>query len=189
MIFAAYVALLPVDEAKRDSSLVAFRTQLLTAIRNRDRATLLKYVAPDIRTSFGETNGRQDLSQKLAKRTSPLWTELNQALTLGGAFQARTFWAPYVFAKWPEKYDAFEHYAVTKRAEPLLNRVNGRVIARLSYNIVKKTGESGRYARVTVPDGPKGFIQKSALRSPVGYRAALEKRNGKWQLTAFVAGD
>ena len=37
--------------------------------------------------------------------------------------------------------------------------------------------------------GKKGFVSAEFVRSPIDYRACFEKKNGKWKMTAFVAGD
>jgi hypothetical protein len=184
-------SLLPIDEAKRDASLVAFRSNLLQIVARRDRQALLRHVAPDIRTSFGDGGGRRDFERqwKLNSKTSPLWKELGSILRLGGGFQGQGFWAPYVFAKWPEKYDPFEHFAVVTPNEPL--RRGGRTVASLKYAIVRGLPDRAPkgYRSVQVVDGAKGQVREAALRSPIGWRAAMEKRGGKWMLTALVAGD
>lgn len=190
-LFAA-ATLLPVDEAKRDASLVAFRSDLLAIVRRRDRQALLRHIAPDIRTSFGADGGRKDFERqwKLNGKTSPLWAELGNVLLLGGGFAGRTFWAPYVFAKWPERYDAFEHFAVITPNEPV--RRGGRIVGHLKYAIVRdlRAPAPKGYRQVQAVGSPlKGQVRDAALRSPIGYRAAFEKRNGKWFLSAFVAGD
>jgi hypothetical protein len=192
---AAPARLSPVDEAKRDPSLVAFRARLLQAVRDRDGATLLKYVAADVRTSFGEGGGLAAFRRqwKLPSRTSPLWAELGKVLRHGGAFREGSFWAPYVYAKWPEKVDPFEHFAVVTEDEPLRATPKGRVVARLDYAVVKNAPGRGAFRpgwrRVSAVGGPAGFVRDEALMSPIGYRANFAKQNGQWKLTAFVAGD
>lgn len=170
--------LLPVDEASQDASLVAFRQRVLTAIRNRDEATLRAALDPHVRTSFGS-----------AQDFVPHWNELESALSLGGTFQ-RTgeearFWAPYVYSAWPEQFDAFAHLAVIAKDVPLRD-AGKRVIALLSYDIVKRLPGAGHVATL---DGREGWVDAKYLYSPVGYRAGLVRRRGTWKIEAFVNGD
>jgi hypothetical protein len=32
-------------------------------------------------------------------------------------------------------------------------------------------------------------VRSSVIRSPVGYRACFERRNGEWRMVMFLAGD
>ncbi len=37
--------------------------------------------------------------------------------------------------------------------------------------------------------GKKGYVSVKFVRSPIDYRACFEKKNGKWKMNTFVAGD
>ena len=43
--------------------------------------------------------------------------------------------------------------------------------------------------KVRLKDGREGWLWAKEVRSPIDYRATIEKRKGKWMITAFVAGD
>jgi hypothetical protein len=122
-------------------------------------------------------------------------------LALGGGFRGDSaFAAPYVFSRWPEAFDAFEHATVLGadvrvRAEP---RLGSPVLAALSFEIVKLSN-SGRsrltreqakeWTAVELRGGRTGYIASRYVRSSVAYRALFNKVGGRWRMTAFVAGD
>lgn len=121
-------------------------------------------------------------------------------LALGGSFSGdATFMAPYTYSKFPDEFDAFEHGAIVGenvrvRKEP---KLDSQIIGTLSFDIVKVTdwtpkqdgGNKQAWVSVSLTGDAKGFIAKDYIRSPVDYRAIFEKKDGKWQLTAFVSGD
>jgi len=176
---ALQAKLLPVDEASRDPTFVAYRAQLLAAVRRRDSAAVLAATDPNIRTGFGDEGGIKDL------KLDTLWSELEQILTLGGTFRSGMFWAPYVYSAWPESHDAFQHVAVIAANVPLRETPAGRTIATLAYDILRRLPDQ----RVETMDGRKGWIESRFVRSPIDYRAGFTKRGGEWKMTALVAGD
>lgn len=199
--------LLPVDEGKRDPSFSAFRQRLVRAVEMRDAKFVLSAVDRDVKNGFAGEDGFENFKKqwKLHNPKSPFWDELMFLLVSGGAFQKgaenKTFWAPYVYAVFPENLDAFEYAAliapnVKLRAKP---QAAARVVADLSYNVVKvdynnsvkDRANADRYAWVKIETlgGRKGFVPAKTLRSPIDYRAAFEKKKGVWKMTVFLAGD
>ena len=173
----------PVDEAGRDPSFLAYRTQLFDAVRRRDVEAIVKEIDPNIRTSFGDGGGAAELRKTLER--PEIWGELEQILTHGGTFQEGSFWAPYVYSAWPEKYDAFTWVAVVAKDVPLRESPNGRTIATLAYDLVERVDET----HVKTADGRTGYVDPKFLRSPIGYRAGFNKTKDRWRMTALVAGD
>ncbi len=47
----------------------------------------------------------------------------------------------------------------------------------------------GGWIGVTLKDGRRGYVAEQYIWSPVGYRAIFDKNNGKWTMTALIAGD
>ena len=182
---------MPVDEAPREPSLVAYRAALLAAVRARDVERVIALSDPDIRTSFGDDGGSAQLRRRLAR--PELWEDLEHLLTMGGTFRGeaieRSFWAPYVYSAWPDGYDAFTHVAVIAAEVPLRasQEADARAIALLSYDIVERPG--GRGGNVRTADGRDGWVDPKHLRSPIGYRAGFARRGESWRMTALVAGD
>jgi hypothetical protein len=190
--------LTPVDEATSDPSLVAFRDELLAAVRKRDADAVVALADPKIRTSFGGGGGAADFKRNLAQKS--VWEDFELLLTQGGTFvgegPGRSFWAPYVYSAWPDAHDAFASLAVTGENVPLYEKADksSPVIATLSYDIVQRAGDVGRdvgeWQNVKTADGHTGWVEARSVRSPVGYRAGfLKNKDGKWQINALVAGD
>ena len=201
---AQVAKLLPIDEAARDPVFFIFRARLQEAVARHDAAAVLDAADPNIKIGFGGKDGLAAFREKWKLQDgdkSPLWAELGLVLALGGGFQSTSsFAAPYVFSRWPEANDAFEHVAVLGtdvrvRAEP---RVDSKILATLSFDIVRLS-QAGRsrltpaqmkeWTAVELKGGRTGYVASRYVRSSVGYRALFNKVNGRWRMTAFVAGD
>lgn len=184
----------PVDETAKDPTLVAFRDQLLAAVRRRDADAVVALADPKIRTSFGDGGGADALRTALQK--PGVWEDFEQLLSQGGSFQGESFWAPYVYSAWPDAQDAFTSLAITGENVPLRESrdASSRAIATLSYDIVQRGGEPGRdegnWRQVKTADGHTGWVEAKYVRSPIGYRAGfLKNKEGQWRMNALVAGD
>lgn len=201
---------LPVDEGKTDASFSAFREKTLEAARRRDAKYILSIVEPNIKNTFGDSNGIEEF-KKMWKLTSPqseFWKEFVTVLANGGAFWKRPgapkkqiFQAPYTFTEFPADLDSFEYQSIFGSSVNLRSKPEpgAPVVAALSYNVVKVDFENsvkdetreGKYLwmKVETLGGKKGFVNAGYVRSPVDYRAVFEKRNGRWKLVTFIAGD
>jgi hypothetical protein len=201
--------LLPIDEA--DSSFAQFRRELLVRLQQRDTAYLYSILAPEIKNSFGgddRLEGFKRIWKMDRPDSSKVWAELTRVLTLGGRLHVdqsnnnlTTFIAPYVFAIWPNTVDAFEHVAVTDANVPVYQRPDATapVAGTVSHSILKleewqsldddAAPRPGSFARVKLPSGKSVWISADQVYSPVSWRAFFEKRDGRWVMTLFVAGD
>jgi len=185
--------LMPVDDAPQDAALVAYRNQLLEAVRRRDADAVVALVDPKIRTSFGDGGGAEELRTTLAKEG--VLEELELVLSRGGTFvgegESRSFWAPYVYSAWPDEHDAFQSLAVIEDNVPLRESkdASSPVVATLGYDIVTLVISEGALRQVKTADGKVGWVDARHVRSPVGYRAGFNKVQGQWKMNAFVAGD
>ncbi len=197
--------LYPVDEAGKDRSFQVFRESLLKAVQNRDLDFVLSIIAPDIINSFGGDDGKENFVKiwEPDKPDSKIWRTLENILTLGGNFSPdrKEFWAPYVFAAFPDDADASSYLAivggnVNVRAQP---RLNAPVLTKLSYDLVKKLGNlpvaektpegQRRWIKIATPQTRSGYVAAQYTRSPLDYRAGFKKINGRWLMVALVAGD
>lgn len=194
-VAAAEPSFVPVDETPTQPDFLAFRQELQQIVAARDTAALQRILDPAVKVSFDAEGGVAAFTRRWTPEApdSTLWRELAAVLALGGAFEGRdTFVAPYVFARWPERYDSFEHVAITGtgvrvRATPSFS---ARQIATLSHTIVKTgDGESGEWTAVVLADGRRGYVASSFVRSPIDYRAFFTRQAGRWRLSLFVAGD
>ncbi len=176
--------LCPIDDANTDPSFASYRQQLLDA---KDDASLRALISPKVRTSFGGGGG---IDEVLKNRK-----ELDEVLSLGGSFREGMFWAPYVYANWPESADSFENVAATKAGVALHAKADetSDVVATVDWEILKiatpPQGPNEPWRHVRTADGKEGWVRSADVRSPVGYRAGFGKENGAWKLQALVSGD
>jgi hypothetical protein len=194
---AQLARLLPVDEAPNRADFFTFRAHLQIAVARRDVDAVLGVVHPKIRASFGPANGLAAFKAmwRLGASNSDLWHELGAVLGLGGSFEGEdTFVAPYVFSKWPDNVDSFEHVAVigdnvAVRARPAVSaaRLSSVSFAILGRRLDRAVPEG--WLKVQLDNGREGFIASRYLRSPVDYRAYFAFADGRWLMTAFIAGD
>ena len=196
---AAPPQLLPVDEAARQPDFFSFRAQLQTAVARHDIEAVIAVVHKGIKNSFGGDEGvdgfRRIWNPNAADST--LWAELGAVLALGGTFDADdSFTAPYVFSRWPNQYDGFEHVAliasdVRVREAP---RSDAPALMPLSFAILPVVRSNGiaeveGWTAVQLEGRKTGFVVTRLTRSPIDYRARFNKINGRWQMTFFLAGD
>ena len=194
---AAPLQLLPVDEAYKRPDFFSFRAQLQRAIAMRDTTALLAAVDPNIKNSFGGNDGLDEFKTmwKIGQPDSGIWEELGTVLSMGGSFfDEHTFVAPYVFSKWPESVDSFEHIAIVGanvrvRSEP---KPDAPPIDAVSFVILpvasdaRVTDEAWRAVKI---ESRVGFVSSRFARSPIDYRAIFSGQSGQWRLVTFVAGD
>lgn len=196
--------LYPRDEARQDRSFLAFRRQLMTAVRKKDREYLLRVLDPKILVNFGGGQGIGAFQEEwnLKSPGTPIWDTLADVLTHGGEFyqegSVRGFAAPYTSSAFPDELDAFEYLCVIGANIPLRSQPDERapIVTRLSYDLVRLANPAAGFGptekpwvQVTTDSGRRGYLPRRWVRSPIGYRATFEKRGGRWQMTTFVAGD
>ena len=190
------LTLCPTDEGSGDPSFAAYRAKLVSAVEHKSEKELLPLLDPKIRTNFGGGSGIAGF-QKQWKTSSPdskLWSELSTILSMGGSFlgeERQAFWAPYVYSKWPDDVDAFEHVAAIRSGVPV--RANAKesatVVTTIDWKIARIVGRSEGWLRIRVDDGREGWVRASDVRSPLWYRAGFNKVGGEWKMTGLVAGD
>lgn len=201
-----------VDQGSQDPSFVAFRTRLSSIVKRKDKAALLAILDPNITVSFGGDGGRNDFKRfwELDSKSTRLWEELDAVLRNGGYLRKNgsmsTFSAPFSFEGFGGnchvELDAFEHKVIFGSNVALRREGSpqGELITRLSYNVVDVVGEKSvtretgdhvevEWFYVKTFGGLEGYVHARYVRSPVDYRALFEKRNNRWRMSAFVAGD
>lgn len=194
--------LYPVDEAAKDPGFFTFRARLIQAVQKRNSTYLISILSPKISNSFGGDGGIQEFKQtwRPERAQSPVWSELAAALSLGGTFgKDGSFAAPYTFSLYPEDRDVFESGVIIGEGVRLRSApaMNASVIRTLSFDLVdlvsdqtKRTARNEReWIKVKLSDGQTGYVAAEFFRSPIDYRAVFEKENGRWVMTAFIAGD
>lgn len=202
--------LLPVDEARQAPGFARFRTRLLAAVQRKDLTWLKGILDRNIKYSFGADGGAAGFLRfwKLNSNptASPFWKTLRDALRLGGTWSGKNgrFTCPYVHTRFPAACDPFRYAAITGknvnvRAKP---KLNAPVITRLSWAIVgyrqqppsalpssSLGGERYPWREITTPRGRRGYVWGKYVYSPIGYRAAFQKKAGRWKLVLLISGD
>lgn len=200
LIAGAPRKILPVDEAERDPAFFLFRARLMEAVAAHDAKELAGFLSPKIMIGVGGESGIADFMKQWRpeEKNSKLWSELGRVLALGGKFSRDGgFSAPYFYAAWPESddVDPFEWVAVVGdnvrvREKP---HVQSPVVGRVSFELVRvaeqQDGASDEWTKVNLADGKQGFIASRFVGSSIGYRAVFQREDGKWRLSAFLAGD
>jgi hypothetical protein len=197
------------DESAQDPTLVQFLDQLKKTVSDKDKAALLAAIDPTIRVSFGSDQGIEAFRKMWVldthPETSPVWKELNDALSLGGNFSKMapgTYFIPYLYENFPNNVDAFQYGGITGsnvnvRSAPSLG---APVIAQLTYDVVKAEAPLTASVRIgdytypwvaiVTPDGKKGYVAQKYIRKPVDYRMGLRKDStNHWKINLFVTGD
>lgn len=200
--------LMPVDEAAKDASFLAFRSKLIAAAERKDLKYVMAICDPKIELSYGGHSGMKGFKELWTGKNEPeFWKEFLAVMKNGGKYspakgrEPATFTAPYTFSTFPEDLDMFENAVifgtnVNLRESP---DMNSKVVARLSYNLVKldyensvKDNDERRtvlWSKIETLGGLKGFVKPEYARSPIDYRAGFEKKRGRWVMTFFIAGD
>jgi hypothetical protein len=183
--------LLPVDEASSRPEFLAYRRQLEVAVARRDLDAVAAALDPGIRLGFDASGGIEAFRKQFTER-SELWEQLARVLALGGSFRTPTgFEAPYVFSRWPDRFDSFECAAITGRNVRVRGaaQLDGPILTTVSHAIVRVLDRGEMWSQVQLGDGRRGFVSGAYVRSPVDYRALFNLVDGRWRMTAFVAGD
>ncbi|HKY61549.1 MAG TPA: hypothetical protein VJP59_11115 [Gemmatimonadota bacterium] len=200
-LMAQEARVLPADEASRDPAFFAFRARLQRAIAERDTAALLAVVHPEIKLSFGGDYGLESFRQgwvaDSADGTAGIWSELGTVLALGGRFyDDSTFAAPYTFTDSPDEADPFEALIALSDSVPVraVPEDDADVIDHLSFEVVRHEWDSRDslpegWTAVRLDDGTLGYLRSRSVRSPIDYRAIFSRRDGRWWMATFIAGD
>ena len=198
LLAAQELRVLPVDEAAQDPGFFAFRAPLQRAIAERDTATLLAVVHPEIKVSFGGDYGIDTFREQwLADPEPQIWAELGTVLALGGRFyDDSTFAAPYTFTDLAGEVDPFEALIALGDSVPVhaAPSADAEVVAHLSFDVVRHEWAHDDpipegWTAVRLDDGTLGYVRSRSVRSPIDYRAIFSRRDGRWRMVTFVAGD
>lgn len=183
----------PQDDCATQPGWPAFRKSLVAAVKARDAQGLAKLAAPDITLDYGRGSGPAELVKRLNDPETRLWQELNAILPLGCAMQGGLAALPWVFWNVPEDIDSYSAMLVLGDDTVMLDRAGGKPAAQAGWTIVGidpiDFDTDAKATRVTTHDGKKGWIETRRLRSLLDYRLIAEPKDGRWHITAFIAGD
>ena len=189
----------PRNECTTIRGLAELDAGLRKAAKDRDTAALLALVDDNIELDFGGGSGKAELTQRLTSPDYRLWDALDDTLKLGCG--KTIFEEGEAFASWPWYFhkdlgqrDPYETLIVTGRGVRLRSgpSLDSRIIGAVSWDYVFITEypkEDDTFAKVTTKSGQSGYMAVQYLRSEVDYRLVATERDGKWVVTAFIAGD
>ena len=188
----------PRDECTDQPGAAAFLQQLRRAVEARDAEAVAALAAEDVRLAAGEDGDRAQMVAALESREGDRWSALEDAMAMGCASDGATMTMPWYFAQ-EIVGDGVDRYIVTGEDIPIRAEAapDSDLVARLSW------------VAVTVPeDGPRqpdrtfitwndtdtgreesGYIARHDLRPVSDYRLQASRRNDRWRITQFVAGD
>ena len=186
----------PVDRCRDDAGFNQFRAALEDAVTRKDPAALRRLTADNVRSNFGGDGSWDEFASAWAlnqPQKSALWREIQDVLALGCAttdYGGRVF--PGMFEDMGDEIDTFEllvvrpgaalHAAPDKNASSTMTRDWASTIQ------LEAPAPDG-WVKVQVPGGEPGWVETDFVLSPLDYRLVSEYRDGRWQITAFVAGD
>lgn len=183
----------PRDDCASQPGWPNFRKALGAAIRARDAEALAALAAPDVALDYGGGSGIAELKLRLADPETDLWEEMAAILPLGCAMEGGLAALPWVFWHMPDTVDSYRAMLVLGDDTPLRDRPGGQAVTSVGWSIVTLDSSdldaSAPATRVTLEDGRKGWIATASLRSMLDYRLIAEQVDGKWRVTAFIAGD
>lgn len=197
-------AFVPRDEAAGDVSWTRFRDRLLIAAQQRDKKTVLDAVDRNVRNGLEQPRGMDEFIRQWDPDAadSPLWRELQSALSLAAAYYShermpRSLCAPYVLPRWPADVDPHGNGAITARTTTARSGPSGSapVIAELGYVIVPVTdwevddsdaGVKQKWVKIRVQDRD-AYIPEEHIRSPLEHLVCFRKGEHGWRLTSFLA--
>lgn len=184
----------PRDECDRLDGAAEFRNRLAEATRLRDEDAVAALAADDVHLDFGGGAGADELKSRLNDPERGLWLALDQLLTLGcAANDEGGITLPWVWDQDIGDADAYAALLVLGEDEPVRASASrsGEEIATVSWDLVEAVSYNPEQAfqQVKLADGRTGFIATDKVRSVIDYRLLAERRDGRWRITTFIAGD
>jgi len=183
----------PIDQCKGDASFSRFLAGLRRTVARKDRAAFLALLAPDVLVDFGGGTGPKAFEDQWKfdpTEYGNLWDQLGTMLKMGCAKDGGSRIIPSLPMQ-VEQDIAFEWVVILPGAK--LYKMADELSPKpqtIPWTVATVTSrESDTMTGVRLPDGREGYIPDDLVYEPVGYRMIIEKRRGKWMITAFVAGD
>lgn len=183
----------------------AVMARFRTIARNRDRDALLAFASEDILVSFGGFTGPAGLADYWELHDDPdasaLWPALERLLAQPAALDPwdrhPSLLVPYYLSAWPRDLDGFD-WLIARGPDvplrvgpaptaPLLTRLD-RAAVQIPDVRMDDYAASDGWTLVRYGES-YGYVADDDVDSPIGLRATIYKRDGRWQLIHLVAGD
>lgn len=188
----------------KDEHFKRFSDCLIKALQQDDSAYVFERVADDVFNGFGYNSGKEVFRRLWNDPHEPIGEELLNALKLGAAYdkEMQRIMVPWHFLAFPDSLDAFRWVYVLKDSTPVYAApdTGAATTGRLEAGWIEvanwepdtmDVGEYGapRWIEVFLPSGGRGAVRRHRVRSPIDYRFWFERRNGRWLLMGWAAGD
>lgn len=208
--------LLPQDEAAQVPAFKGYRDALQQAVAARDADRVLAMMHPEIgqgglemalRTTKEQMGGRDHQSwtalEELLRLGGTFTSRLKVNRVRGEGqrqYATREFCAPYVWSAYPRPVPL----PLTSEVDPWVILGTGvaararpprdmRVLMRLDYDLVHvfstadvHAGAPPEWIGITLPDGRRGYVAETLIRSPDDYHACFGEFDSVWLMTEFA---
>jgi hypothetical protein len=192
----------PADEAASDTSWLAFKKRLTSAIEKKDKQYLLSILDPKVRSQDERARGVGTFRKQweLDAADTPVWRELANALALGTAYvqrgnAPREVCAPYVLGRWPGEISPTTHAVAIGRetlvqAEPssasaTLGKLEYDIVAVTDWEVDDKSDARQKWVRIR-HNQRDGYVPEEQVRSPIEHAACFVKGPNGWRMTALA---
>ena len=183
----------PTEQCAGDESFDRFRALLKDVVAARDERALVAMLSDDVEVNFGGDVGPALFAANWKfdqAAESPVWAELEEALSQGCIHTGDALMAPSFVAQFPDQLDAFETLILPAGTMLRSARDEASAGERLDWHLAAIIDNSDdTWIEVKLVDGRRGFVRHDQSVNPLDYRLVFEKRGGAWQIAAFVAGD
>jgi hypothetical protein len=184
----------PVERCASDASFADFRSQLSGVVSSKNERALLAMLAEDVTVDFGGGSGPAAFAENWQFEQageSRVWNELSEALSFGCAPTGDYLVAPSFVAQFPAELDAFATVIAMPGTRLRASESDGAAeLGNLDWHLATvASDDAGEWLGVRLVDGREGFVRRDQVVNPLDFRLVFQKREGKWLITAFVAGD
>jgi hypothetical protein len=186
----------PIDQCSSDASFVKFRKALEQAAARHDRVAFLAMLSPDVVVNFGGASGRDAFASEWSFDPSEygnVWDLLETMLKMGCARSGGSRVIPSLLIQLEPfaDEDLFDRRLLLPGARLFKEPgQQGSASETVPWSVARAINTGGDlWTGVRLVDGRDGWISDDELYEPLGYRMTIDKRKGKWIITAFVAGD
>ncbi len=189
----------PRNECGGEEGAHAFLAALGAAVELRDTDLMAALAAEDIKLDFGGGEGVEEFRLRLESESLGLWEELEQVVSMGCAVNRQGgITLPLYFAK---DIDSDPYETVIVAGQPVFVHAgpapHSSRIADVSWQALEVIGSAETpdgWVHVALPEhilggADEGYVRAENLRSVIDYRLIASSRNGRWRITAFIAGD
>jgi len=180
-----------------------FSDSLVNAVNERDTAFIFNRVDPDVMNGLGDRSGKDRFKELWYDSYTHLRLEMIKALSLGGAFSeyGNRVYVPHHWVTFPDSLDAYYYaYPLTDfvkvyrnpvRADTAIAIIRQKWIKVFDWSEGDEIGQQGHTAWIGVitANQDSAYVMADEVRSPLDYRFWFEKKDNKWTLMGWAAGD